>query len=101
MTLARIHVRIYPAAEEIIKIRIERFPIQNSAAELIPGKSGEMADVKNEWMPPNDGPREQNGIFHQPEDFIAPGPGGNKAFLPPPTLAESRYRRAVHCNSGA
>src|SRR4029077_17009374 len=54
MAFSGIDVGIDTAAKQIVEIWIERFPLENAAADLIPRKRRQMTDVKNKRMAPHD-----------------------------------------------
>ena len=54
MAFAGVDVGIDAAAKQIVEIRIERRPVENSAADLVPRKGRQMTDIKNKRMAPND-----------------------------------------------
>ena len=78
VTFSRIDVGIDAAAEQIVKIGIKRLPLQNSAADLIPGKGREMAHIKNKRMTPDDRFVQQILAANQRKDLIRARPCRNK-----------------------
>jgi len=81
MTLLCVDVRIDAPAKEIIEVAVERPPVQNAAADLIPRERREVAQIENKGVAPNDRLGEKLPFFYQAEEFIAPGPGGVESLF--------------------
>src|SRR5690242_12643458 len=84
MPVARtgIDVGIDTAAENIIEIRVQGFPVQNPAADLVPGKRREVTDVKDKRMTPDDRPSQNILVLYDSEKGVAPRPCGDKFIFP-------------------
>jgi hypothetical protein len=80
MTFPGVDVGIDAAAEQIVEIRIEGVPPEERAADLIPRKSRQVADIKYERMPPYDRTRIQLRVWDNIENPIGALPRGEKIF---------------------
>src|SRR5688500_6914590 len=76
VTFAGIDIGIDAAAKQIVKIGIERLPLEKGAADLIPGKCRQVTDIKKKWMPPDDRSRTQFGAWQARKNLIRARPYG-------------------------
>jgi hypothetical protein len=74
MTLTRIDIRVDATAKEILEMRINRPPLEDAAANLIPRKRWQVTHKEKERMAPHNRFGQQPVVANQTEQFIAPGP---------------------------
>jgi hypothetical protein len=80
MTLTRIDIRIDTTAKKVVENRVEGFPSENSAANLVPGKGRQMTYVKYKWVAPDNRLCQHLWYRHDAKNLIGARPGGDKFF---------------------
>src|SRR6266542_5816176 len=78
MTFPRIDVRVDAAAKKIVEIGTQRLPFKYRATNLVPRKGGQMTDVENKWMAPNDRLGQDFSRRHERENLIGSRPRRDK-----------------------
>jgi hypothetical protein len=97
MTLAGIDIRINAAAKKFVEARIKRLPLEDAAANLIPGKSGQVTGVKKKRVAPHNRLGQELVIANESEQLVAPLPSGQvTGFVSPPDVVEFSRCCAFH-----